>query len=170
MGGIMNVQTISKTASVSALAIVAAGAAGAQEYYAGLGATVLSFPNVNETGSGATLFGGVKWSSGQFSYGAEVDFTRANVRGAGVNVDVLRLRGIVAYDMGKVEVFGALGIARTSYNTGFGYNSNGASVGIGAQVDITDNLSVRGQIDHSFNNGDPYSGATSATIGVVYNF
>jgi len=146
------------TVSVSALAVLAAHSAQAQEYYYGFGVEgmqleheTLGFTSDQTVGS---ILGGVTVATANgFRYGAELEtslFTneRSNTAGAPVLDDInniTRVRGLAGYDFQNFSIFASLGYAWVTGDLfgGFIPDAEGLSYGIGADIPVTDRISIR---------------------------
>lgn len=144
---------------------------------------------------------GKKWDNGQLSYGVELgadiglDTSATPVAGAGAcGVDAvgaymcspdatLRLRGLVGTQLGDAELFGALGVgatfgdfATTATTIGSG-SVYGLTVGTGVSYPVSNNVSIRGELNYDYFTGSDQPGGTesewdalSARVMAIFNF
>jgi len=149
---------VSLAASVSALAVLSAHSAQAQEFYYGVGVETMPLElalgpvlRLARDITAGSILGGISFATpGGFRYGAELETSLLNDVSATVAIDIngiTRVRGLAGYDFQNFSLFGSLGytwIGEDIYG-GFGSASGaeGISYGIGADVPISDRVSIR---------------------------
>ncbi len=151
----------------SALALVAAfhaGQARAQEFYIGAGFESLRFeitqgdPGYVEDNDAVALLFGVRgnlsdtiWWAGEFDYSktvnSDLDFPNPS--------RAMRVRGLLGYDFGAFEAFGAIGVVRQTsdyadFLTAYGGEDteSGMTLGLGVQYQFTPKISGRLEYIH----------------------
>ena len=161
-------------AAVSVVALVSAGTAYGQDFYAGLGVEVGRHgpdnqPDVDSLGYN-TVSGilGVRFDVGSSMFvGAEGEFS-FGANGSHLIMDDLdrisRLRLMAGTDVGNLTVFGAIGKVRVE-NDGPGsfgaapFTGDGVTWGAGVEMPVTGNVDLR--MEAIFDKVDPMAGYTT---------
>jgi len=180
----MSIRSAQIFTGVSVLAMAAAGSVQAQAIYGGLGVSQ-NTPDFGATGSfqaaplaispgsttaynSLTATAGVLWGDTALRYGLE-----GQVSGAS-DIANLALRGIVSYDLGKVRVMGAAGVAalrETVVLRGGGTTTNtytGAQFGLGVEFEATDHARIRLEGNRENLTGGRHMDTVS--LGVLFDF
>ena len=122
-----------KTVALAAALGLTAFAASAQDFYLGIG---LDSTQSATDQTSVSLMAGTRFGQQQLSYGAEVDYTMSS--GA---FDAARLRGLVHNDLGKLDLFAALGLSNFALDGGG--SATGFNYGLGAEFAVNDRMGLR---------------------------
>lgn len=121
------------------------------------------------------LYGGYLWDGGNIVYGGELDYSSLDITDKAtnnkVNGDVIRLKGRLGYDAGRVLPYATVGLANATIDNESG---SGYVYGVGMEFAATDSVRVRGEyLAHDFQDfGNTNSDVKMNTfnLGLSYNF
>jgi outer membrane immunogenic protein len=172
----------------SFLALAAVTPANAQNFYVGLGLEQ-GWTEMNDAVGGdfdgditaLDVFGGVRFWSDNFIFGAEVETTLTagydSDFGGNEEIDrVSRLRGLVGYDFGEFSAFVAGGgtwVHGEIAGSGLDDSAEGWNIGVGGEYAFNDVFSVRLEAIHDqteFENGTYEWNNTAIRAGAIIKF
>ncbi|PUB12078.1 hypothetical protein [Yoonia sediminilitoris] len=153
--------------AAGALAMAATGAttaAWAQEFHAGFSLDYAS-PTEGDSQTAISGIAGVTFGRDVLTYGVEAE---AGVPlGGNTDYDTTRFRAIGLYDLGDYEVLGAAGFTRYGLADD---SEDGVNFGLGVQRDYSDWTILRAEFIRDNMSSDNVPDATTARIGVLFNF
>lgn len=156
-------KTISKLLATT-LFVLWAPVAQAQDFYGGV-ALDYHTPHAGEAHTGGAILAGVTWGAGPLGYGAEVDY--ATPIDDTDTYDAMRLRGLIRYDFGAFTGIAGVGATRYTLN---GTDLNGYNFGLGAEVGVSDALSLRVEIIRDMMDEEYTTNVTATRLGLIYRF
>ncbi|MEM8536508.1 MAG: hypothetical protein AAGF56_01465 [Pseudomonadota bacterium] len=144
--------------------IAAAAPVAAQEAYVGVGGDY-HFPHSGDAQTVISALVGLGFDTGFFTIGAEAEY---GARVAGDNdYDTARVRGWVGYDWSGYTFRVAGGITEYYFDDD---NAGGFNAGLGAEMPLSDTLTLRGELIRDFMDDTFTKAITTTRVGVVYNF
>ncbi len=148
-------------------AVIAAivGTAGyAQDAYVGAGVDY-HYPHSGDAQTVTSAIAGLGFDTGFFGIGAEAEY---GLQVAGDNdYDTARVRGWVSYDWGDYTFRFAGGVTEYYFADD---NAGGFNAGLGAERDLTPNLTVRGELIRDFMDNIFTDAITTTRVAVLYKF
>ena len=97
----------------------------------------------DEDFDGFGLHGGYLHDSGKLVYGGELDYSRLKPDNSDFDLDLVRLRGRVGYDLGRFMPYITLGAANLSTEVfGVDISDTAFSYGIGADFAVTEKFTI----------------------------
>ncbi|WP_333712438.1 outer membrane protein [Yoonia sp.] len=139
-------------------------AASAQDVYVG-GSVDYMLPHDGDTQVVISGIAGMGFDAGPVGVGAEAEYgLRA---GGDADYDTARVRGWVSYDWGHYTLRAGGGITEYYFDD---TNYGGYHALLGAERDLTDRLSLRGEFIRDFVDDAFAAGITTTRVGVVFNF
>lgn len=150
---------------ISVIVATVLGTAGyAQDAYVGAGVDY-HYPHAGDAQTVTSVIAGLGFDTGYFGIGAEAEY---GLRIAGDNdYDTARVRGWLSYDWADYTFRVAGGITEYYFED---LNTGGFNAGIGAQRDLSPNLTVRGEFIRDFMDNNFTSAITTTRLAVLYNF
>ena len=150
-----------------ALVIIVAAlgsAAVAQDAYVGAGIDY-HYPHAGDAQTVTSAIAGLGFDTGYFGIGAEAEY---GLRVAGDNdYDTARVRGWLSYDWSDYTFRVAGGITEYYFEDD---NTGGFNAGIGAQREVSPNLTLRGEFIRDFMDNTFTSAITTTRVAVLYSF
>ncbi len=138
--------------------------AAAQDAYLGAGVDY-HFPHSGDAQTVTSVMGGLGFDAGLFGIGAEAEY---GLRVAGDNdYDTARVRGWLSYDWSDYTFRFAGGISEYYFEDD---TSGGFNFGLGAERDISPNLTLRGELIRDFMDNTFTEAITTTRVAVLYNF
>ncbi|WP_162617600.1 hypothetical protein [Yoonia maritima] len=153
-----------KTIILGAAFAALAGAASAQNFYAGA-ALDYAYPHSGDTQTLGSLIGGIGFGQGLYSYGAEVEV--GGHAGGDADYGTQRLRAWGSYDLGTVSARVAGGITEYDLQSG---SADGYNLGVGVETGFTDRVTLRAEFIRDFMDDNSTAAVTTTRIGAFYNF
>ncbi|MEO1641308.1 MAG: hypothetical protein AAFU41_18900 [Pseudomonadota bacterium] len=148
----------------AAIMATLASTASAQDAYVG-GSLDYNLPHSGDAQTAGSVIAGLGFDLGTFGVGAEVEY---GLRIAGDNdYDMARVGGWASYDWADYTLIAGGGITEYYFEDS---NSGGFNFSIGAERDLTDRVSVRGQIIRDFLDNAFTKAVTTTRLAVAYNF
>lgn len=151
--------------AVALLTATATSAAAEQSVYLGFGADY-GLPHSGEDQVFGSLIAGATfdlWEDVGFGLEGEV----GEPIGGDSDRETSRLRGLFTYDFGPVTGIASLGIVQ--YEVG-DTNFEGETVGLGAQMELSERIDGRFEIMRDFNDDDFGTNVTTSRVGVYFKF
>lgn len=136
----------------------------AQEAYVGAGVDY-HYPHSGDAQSVTSAIAGLGFDTGLFGIGAEAEY---GLRVAGDNdYDTARVRGWLSYDWADYTFRVAGGITEYYFEDD---NAGGFNFGLGAERDLSSNLSVRGELIRDIMDDIFTDAITTTRVAVIYEF
>ncbi len=136
----------------------------AQEAYVGAGVDY-HFPHSGDAQTVTSAIAGLGFDTGFFGIGAEAEY---GLRVAGDNdYDTARVRAWLSYDWADYTFRFAGGVTEYYFEDD---NAGGFNFGLGAQRDISPNLTLRGELIRDFMDNIFTDAITTTRVAVLYNF
>ena len=150
---------------IPALIVATLGtAAAAQDAYVGAGLDY-HFPHSGDAQTVASVLGGLGFDTGLFGIGAEAEY---GARVGGENdYDTARVRGWLSYNWADYTFRFAGGISEYYFDDD---NAGGFNFGLGAERDVSPNLTLRGELIRDFMDNIFTDAITTTRVAVIYNF
>jgi hypothetical protein len=144
---------------------VTIGTAGyAQDAYIGAGVDY-HYPHAGDAQTVTSAIAGLGFDTGYFGIGAEAEY---GLRVAGDNdYDTARVRGWLSYDWADYTFRVAGGITEYYFED---LSTGGFNAGIGAQRELSPNLTLRGEFIRDFMDNNFTSAITTTRLAVLYSF
>ena len=139
-------------------------AAIAQEAYVGAGVDY-HYPHTGDAQTVTSAIAGLGFDTGFFGVGAEAEY---GLRAAGDNdYDTARVRAWLSYDLGDYSFRFAGGVTEYYFEDD---NAGGFNVGLGAERDLSPNLTLRGELIRDFMDNIFTDAITTTRVAVLYSF
>ena len=148
----------------SLLAVTLGTAVQAQDAYVGA-ALDYGFPHSGDAQTVGSVVAGLGIDTGLFVIGAEIE-TGAQIAGDN-DYNTARVRGWVSYDWNDYTFRVASGVTEYYFSDD---NSGGYNAGFGVERDLTDTMSLRGELIRDFMDNTFTAAVTTTRLAVVYNF
>lgn len=150
------------TTLATAIALMA-GAAQAQDIYAGVSFDYGNAQSGDDQTAASLLIGG-GYDIGAFTVGAEAEYGASATFGG--DYDTARLRLIGAFGFGNMT--GLASIGGTQFSTD-GDNLTGYNFGLGLQTPITNSLDIRGELIRDMMDDSDFN-TTTSRVAAIYSF
>lgn len=138
--------------------------AAAQDAYVGAGVDY-HYPHSGDAQTVTTVIGGLGFDTGLFGIGAEAEY---GLSVAGDNdYDTARVRGWLSYDWSDYTFRFAGGISEYYFEDD---TAGGFNFGLGAQRDISPDLTLRGELIRDIMDNTFTDAVTTTRVAVLYNF
>ncbi|MEJ8561177.1 hypothetical protein QTO30_08050 [Yoonia sp. GPGPB17] len=146
------------------IAATLGSAASAQEAYVGAGVDY-HFPHSGDAQTVTSAIAGLGFDTGLFALGAEAEY---GLRIAGDNdYDTARVRVWVSRDWADYTFRVAGGVTEYYFEDD---NTGGFNAGLGAEREVSPNLTVRGELIRDFMDNTFTEAVTTTRIAVLYSF
>ncbi len=139
-------------------------AASAQDAYLGVGVEYL-YPHSGDGQNVASGIAGLGFDTGLFGVGAEAEYG-FRVTG-GNDYDTARVRAWVSYDWADYSFRFAGGVTEYYFEDD---NAGGFNFGLGAERDVSPNLTLRGELIRDFMDDTFTEAVTTTRIAMLYKF
>ena len=151
-------------ATFTALAILLAAPATAQELYLGAGLDY-GAPHEGDDEGFVSFLAGVIFDVGPVGLGIEGDIGRQITDGD--ERDTSRVRALLTYDFGRFTGIASAGILQYDLDN---VSFEGETFGLGAQIPFSDTLDGRFEVMRDFVGDDFETNVTTVRFGVLYKF